>query len=291
VSRRIKRILMVVGAVAGIALLAYVTDECVISRWLKPVFSRPLGGPQPALPSGADYSFAFMSDAHGNMAVMCQLLRQAAGAGCAFALHGGDTVYSCKDTDYQSFGEAVSKATSGRLPVYTVMGNHDVNGAMEALGDSEYCEYLGAPEYVFWCGSDAFVVMKDTDILFTPAQASRLDATLAGLRPSARNIFIACHVPPYLASRAGRHCLPEEDSKRLMAVARRYQVAMLLCGHIHAHMEENVEDIPVVVSGGAGGPLNPGAGFHYTLVTVSGQSVSVRKMDLTFSDPEAPSRQ
>ena len=265
-------IVAVCVVVLGIAVLA---GARIVDFFREaPVYGFIVGGPPPVAPADANYTFALMGDTRNNVAVLEQELGQAIAAKCAFAVFNGDLVLRPRAYHFSDFYRAVWRATAGRLPVYLVVGNHDWAGMVQDRGGVEFHRFLGPTDYVFWYGSDAFVVFSDVGQGFTPERAARLESVLSAVQTRVRNLFLVCHKPP-VDPRAGMsHALSPEQGAELLKIARAHKVAVLFCSHIHGFAEKNLEGVQMVVSGGAGAQLQPGQEFHWLKVTVEGTKVT-----------------
>jgi hypothetical protein len=243
-----------------------------------PLCGTPIGQ-APAAPAGGDYVFALLGDSRDNSSVLERVVRSAAQAGSAFAIHAGDLTAHGEQSSYSDLIEATQRAAAGRMAVYPVIGNHDRNATLlGAKRKSNYRLFFGDPSYVLRYGPDAFVVFDDSSNEFTAQDAAALEPVLAAARAQARHLFAAFHTPPVDPREGKRHCLEPQDAARVMALMASYRVAMMLCSHIHGYWLADVDGIPLVVSGGAGSRLARGQRHHWVEISVNDRDVSAREV-------------
>ena len=247
-----------------------------------PVYGIPLGGPAPTAASDAAYTFAFTGDTRNNDLVFSEIIRETMDQKCAFGVMGGDLVTNSSDAHYNDFCQNVVKTTGGKFPIYPAIGNHDWgNGIIEKMTGDRFIRFLGAENYVFWYGPDAFVLFDDSrDTGFTAAEAEAVDKMIQEVRPKARWLFLVCHVPPYDPTPGGSHCLQSVSAGRLMKLAVKNNATMLLTSHVHGFGQRTMEGIPVIVSGGAGAQLATGARFNWVKIAVDSKGVTAQEVEL-----------
>ena len=277
--------------VAGILTAALVVNSRYSFIPRHPKYGNRIGGPAPTAPAAADYSFALMGDSRNNARIIDKCLRGARGAGVPFGIFSGDLVNTGNNAFFEDFYRTVCSATEGRLPIYLVIGNHDLLQFGRLQLPVTYRNYFGPDHYTFWYGQDAFVVFNDVPDRFTEPQAAALEQSLEEIRGSARNIFLVCHEPPVDPkpdpSVPFARCLPQDARERLIALAKKYRAAAILTGHIHAYSDSVQDGVRLIISGGAGQRLDKGAQYHWTLVTVNGTNVSAKQMVVESADAPA----
>jgi DNA repair exonuclease SbcCD nuclease subunit len=224
--------------------------------------------------------FAFMGDSRGHTGVLKKIIREAIQARCPFAIYGGDLVDECNERELGAFCDAVRHASQGRLPVYIVIGNHDVGPQGST---AEFQAFFGPTDYVLWYGPDVFVIFDDAEG-FTAEKAASLDRTLSSVRPKARNVFLVAHIPPVDPDPAKEHCLGPTGAARLKALAKKHGVTAMFFSHIHAYVQTSAEGIPVIISGGAGARLEKGGRYHWVKIQVDGTNVAAEEMRLDAGD-------
>lgn len=265
------------GAVRVFGRLCELTGRLVRRRGpTEPLYAVPIGGARPE-PTGSEYGFAFLGDSRDNNGVLERVICGAAEAGNTLAFHAGDITAHGEQRSYRMLVETILRASEGRLAVYPVLGNHDRNATLlGAKRKTNYRMFFGRPSYVVPYGPDAFVVFDDVG--FTAENAAALEPMLASARAQARHLFAVFHTPPADPRKDGYHCLGPGAAARLMALMHKYDVAMMLCSHIHGYWMTHVEGIPLVVSGGAGSRLAPGQRYHWVQVSVNDGGASAREV-------------
>lgn len=286
-KKRTRILLAAVAAVLIIAAVVYGVGILSALMRTKPIYGIPLGGPIPtAAVADPSYTFAFTGDTRNNNAVLDEIIREAMDEKCAFSVYGGDLVANSSDRNYEDFCQAVIKTTGGKFPFYPAIGNHDWgHGVTEKLGGDRFVEYLGPENYSFWYGSDAFVLIDDSrdddlDDGFTAEHAAVAEALLAEVRPRARYVFLVCHIPPFDPDPAGSHCLGPASANRLMKLAAKYNVTLLLASHVHGFGERTIEGVRVLISGGAGAKLVPNGRFNWVKISVNAKGVATQLVEL-----------
>lgn len=283
-QKRTRRILILTASALILAALMGIASETLPGLLgAKPIYGIPLGGPIPtAAVADPSYTFAFTGDTRNNNAVLDEIIREAMDEKCAFSVYGGDLVANSSDRNYEDFCQAVIKTTGGKFPFYPAIGNHDWgHGVIEKLGGDRFVEYLGPENYSFWYGSDAFVLIDDSrDDGFTAEHAAVAEALLAEVRPRARYVFLVCHIPPFDPDPAGSHCLGPASANRLMKLAAKYNVTLLLASHVHGFGERTIEGVRVLISGGAGAKLVPNGRFNWVKISVNAKGVATQLVEL-----------
>jgi len=282
-TRRSRFVIRAGVAVLALAVLAFAAYEraTIIDVFLpRPIYGNLIGGPQPVAAPGTNYTFAYCGDEHENAAVMTEIIREARAAGCAFGVHNGDMVHRYRDASFDAFYRTVWQAAGGEFPVYLAVGNHDTRGTIRTIDGVNFHRFLGPTHYVFWYGSDAFVVVDSTTTSFGPDEQAWFDKTLAAVRPAARNVFVLSHIPPADPRPNRSTALQPEAGRRFLEIAKKHNVTRILSSHIHAYFDTQADGIPLTISGGAGGRFFRDASFHWTLVTVDGTTAKTEERRL-----------
>ncbi len=179
------------------------------------------------------------------------------------------------------------------MPYFLTVGNHDIH--IEVAGSEEtYLAQVDLPGkelyYSFTAGNALFIVLdtyiKGEDKRIMGEQLSWLEGILANAMPKHRFVFL--HHPLYPEKGKGKHHGNSLDRysaerDRLHALFRKYNVSMVFSGHEHLYLRKNVEELPYIISGGAGAPLytddSNGGYFHYVRVMVDGDQIQAEVLD------------
>ncbi len=196
----------------------------------------------------------------------------------AFVLCAGDLVNVATVENYAIWTNVMSPVYEAGIPIYPVMGNHDVQDlppfCYQFLGAISRLPTFDAVEknYAFtW--SNALFLMVETDYPLTPHRVNQrwLEAVLA--TNSAPLVFAVGHEPAF-KNNAHRDLLdnaPEERDAFWSALGRAH-CRIYFCGHDHCYNHARVDDgdgdpendVHQIVLGSIGGYLYPGAGYDGT---------------------------
>ena len=167
------------------------------------------------------------------------------------------------------------------MPFCAVPGNHDETDA----GVNPYLLYeraFGPRRYWFSYGDTLFVGLGSYGSTCRDEDLEWLDKTLARYRSGYRDCIVFTHVPPRDPRAGGQHALPEPLGDAMMNALKKHGVTALFAGHIHSYLEDQIDGIPIYITGGAGAdrdePMGP---FHYLLCTVGADGrLEVRKVEV-----------
>ena len=224
-----------------------------------------------------NFTFAVMGDSRDNPEKFRNILAAAAAHAPAFIVHTGDiTRFGRAD----EFAEAVAILRACPAPVVVIPGNHD----LETEKGRFFEQVFGPLDFYFQAGAYRFICINNTDdvidgsFIRLPAgdAPAKLEVLAAGDAPAC----IVMHQPPATASINEHVSVPSTEP--LAALLRKHGpgIGAILCGHVHGYAATELEGVPVIISGGAGAPLqnNKGAGFvsrfNFVLVSVRGRSLS-----------------
>ena len=228
-----------------------------------------------------------------------------------FAIHTGDTVYKIGDNadPFEAFRlkwDLPLKPLLTRLPVYPVVGNHDVEAAAQWEGQPFYYRAFPAftdPDFVasdndgenqwyaFAVGKVQFV-MLDSQTFFGESGHDAQEEWLAGRLADDRfdHTIVTFHVAPYTSSRhrfdgqaAQFFWIPQFEASN---------VRLVLSGHSHNYERLTYNGITYIVSGGGSEVLYPlqaelpfsetfTAVTHYVLLDVGPDQIGIRAVNVT----------
>jgi Calcineurin-like phosphoesterase len=218
---------------------------------------------------------------------------------CRFAADGASIAPGVPQPDDPRFrvNEAPLEGLRGRdgapLPVYVVLGNHDIGWggqrcAVPGLPDAEAarlraCLSVARRTPEWWMPARHYVVDRgpvriiavDTNVVVADYGGFTLDDEVEFVRRAAepcrsgKICFLAGHHPPAVAHGYGRHGLPYlARMARLLGAAR--GVRAFLGGHVHSLEHLSLPDLDVFVSG------STAMGAFSRLTTVSPARAQVR---------------
>jgi 3',5'-cyclic-AMP phosphodiesterase len=224
-----------------------------------------------------NFTFAVMGDSRDNPEKFRNILAAAAAHAPAFIVHTGDiTRFGRAD----EFAGAVAILRSYPAPVVVIPGNHD----LETEKGRFFEQVFGPLDFYFQAGAYRFICINNSDDVldgnFIRLPAGDASAKLAELAAGKMPACIVMHQPPATAAINEHVSVPSTEP--LAALLRKHKpgIGAILCGHVHGYAAAELEGVPVIISGGAGAPLqdNKGTGFvsrfNFVLVSVRGRSLS-----------------
>lgn len=228
--------------------------------------------------------FAVVGDIHGRLDVWTKVVEaiNAVQPKPKFALVCGDLVASGTDAQYETLVESFK---SLKTPYHAVPGNHDVRGNGAALFAQHVCDRL----YGSFTESGVKFIALDTSTGSVDAdQREWLRSELSAQGPK----VVFMHVPLDDPREGCDHAfLDRTQADELHKAFAASNVLAVFSGHVHMYDEREREGVLYVTSGGAGGPLYaaPEAGgvYHFALVKVKGEDVSVEKRTVEAEIAEA----
>lgn len=217
-----------------------------------------------------DWKFVFLGDNRGNDEKFKEILERAARHKPLFILHGGDIVEKGSAAELSHFLDIVRQQKE-LPPLFIVRGNHEGNVA-------EYEKQIGPRNYTLDSQRLGFrlVVVDNADYSLRSTELSYLAAQLDRSRPQQ---FVAMHIPPK-TKRWPNHSF-EKGKQELIRLMTENKVRMGLFAHIHLFDKDEINGIPLIISGGAGAQLTlfgyPGdPEYHFVIVEIKKGKVSYR---------------
>ena len=231
------------------------------------------------------FYFIHAADPHlgitkGNTRRFAELARQANALKPAFVFVAGDLVFRPKGKNFALLDEALE---AFEVPVRMIPGNHDVD-RHETL--DLWRRRYGKDHYTFTHHNCEFICLnsqllhrrtrhyKTHDARFeieVAAQWAWLERAFARARSAKREHIIVClHNPPFTKRPTERRKYTNmypEPRRRLLALVRRYDVRVLLAGHIHRTREIRTHDFTIYTVGGTWSPTDL-RGYGYRVFKV-----------------------
>ena len=248
------------------------------------------------LGAGAKFSFAVVGDSgsggRGQLAVAHLLGR----LGPDLVLHTGDVVYPAGEERHYDrrffapYGDIIKE-----VPVFPVLGNHDVRKGDGAAFLENFCPPLGSPgstkRYYSFDWGDAHFVALDSELYHgdrggsAKRQEAFLERDLAATGKPLKIAFL--HRSPYGSSRHGGD---DRVRHNLAPIFERHMVNFVFAGHDHVYERTvPVGGVTYVVSGGGGRRLYPAgkgrltarsrSAHHAVLVRVDGGRLSLEAVE------------
>lgn len=211
----------------------------------------------------------------------------------AAILIGGDLVYEGHDPgDYQTYRRETSVWSTGKIPVFPALGNHELKGCAHA---PQYClenwwnafgDLSLRPHrwYSVAIGTDLLALVLDSDSPLKPASEQRawFEEQMAAADGRVKFILILLHYPPVRDPLFPRARDEKEIARYLSRHGKSLRSGVLVVGsHVHNYERYSRDGVTYLVSGGGGAPpvpaprlfgelsrLRTAVNFHYVRLTV-----------------------
>lgn len=233
--------------------------------------------------SNQSFSFIVAGDSHNNLERYKQIIEGANSSGAAMLIDLGDITRVGEESEYRNFKNNLS---SLKIPYHIVLGNHDIVGN----GYNYFQKYFGETFESFDLQDSHFVILDNVSDpnVFSDEQLSWLENDLAANKKTLK--FVFTHTPvqcPFVPkSELGfTGAKADEQIQKFIEILKKHGVSQIFSGHIHNYLSYSIDGIPIIVTGGAGGPLYkiPIFGknyYHYLKIDVSGRNFSSKVVEL-----------
>ena len=131
-------------------------------------------------------------------------------------------------------------------PVYTLCGNHDTEF---------FDEYFGRREYVIADERLLVLVLDNSRRVFSPETLAFCAESLE--RNRQRNVMLMFHIPPPNRKTDNSIAAAEWEKMRPLLAAHRQRIKYVVCGHVHSYIEDEIDGIPLIITGGGGARIEP----------------------------------
>jgi len=196
----------------------------------------------------------------------------------AFVVVSGDMLNRPGDAAQVREYQRIMSRVAPNIPVYPVVGNHDIGNAPSPADIATYTNHFGPDHYTFRHAGFAGIVLNSV-IIHTPQQATNqlaeqelwLQAELKQARQNgAQHIAIFAHHPWFLntADEPDQYFnIPSERRARYLAWFREAGVRYLFSAHYHRNAVARAGDLEAVTTGPVGKPLGEGlSGLRIVIV-------------------------
>lgn len=207
----------------------------------------------------------------------------------AFVIVTGDLVNKVDDEAQWAEYRRITAKLDRSIPLYNVVGNHDIADPPTAEALAVYTKRLGPDRYTFRHGSLAGIVINTPIIIATQqvpelaaAQEQWLKTELErARREGARHIVVFQHHPFFLADPAEPDQyfnIARELRGRYLALLKEAGVTHVFAGHLHRNATGKDGDLEMVTTGPVGMPTG-GAKSGLRIVTVTDKGIQHRYYD------------
>jgi predicted MPP superfamily phosphohydrolase len=173
-----------------------------------------------------------------------------------FIIGGGDYVSEGTPENFEAFLSAVSGLDAH---LFFVCGNHD--------DSPHYQQYLGDRVYAVAYANSIFIILDNSRKVLSQDQLEFLETQL---KKDFEYKFVFAHIPPFDPEGSEQMVQPGP----FMEIIKKHDVDYVFCSHIHSFYETYIGEVPLIISGGAGGPLR--GGFHHFIVVEVGKTITYR---------------
>lgn len=228
----------------------------------------------------------------------------------AFITITGDIVNrGSRRTDWAIYDRETEPWRDAGIPVYPVIGNHDMQGNDRRALDNYFRRYPELQErrwYSFQYANAYFIMLDSTANIREGSAQWRwlLDQLDYRIPPDADFVFLMLHHPPYTRSSSPmlkgkfRHGHSAREREEILAFmleekrARHRAQMILLAGHVHNYERYQYDHVMYVVTGGGGATpytfrrladdyyKGRGPTFHYGLFTIHKDKLEFRMVKL-----------
>ncbi len=243
-----------------------------------------------------------------NPTVRRELVQAIADLHPAFITIGGDIVYNGYDTnDWKVFDSETSIWRENKIPVFPVLGNHDLHGDATISLGNYFRRFPDLQENRFYSvrAANTLLLMLDSSLdETTGAQGQWVAQKLDTIPADVDFVFIVLHHPPYTSSsdakkyggghssRSPEHALAKMLEERQHSAHAHF---ILFGSHVHNYERHEHGGVIYFVTGGGGAhaypieraPTDPfqsrEINYHYLLVEVDrGKlSITMNRLDMT----------
>lgn len=215
----------------------------------------------------AAFRFLVAGDPEDGPGHLVGLLRRFRDRPPDFVILTGDVVKYPTEDRFAHF-LARMREVGWEVPTFVAVGNCDVpdvsNGVFESV--------IGPRVFQFEYAGCLFAFFDDAHGTVGEGQLRPLRDLLSRDRARFRRVFFVLHRPPVEVKTLSpeRQETKEATHAALLALARRYRVDYVLCGHLHGYARIEHDGTTFLVTGGAGGELQQeAAGYHLVEMSVS----------------------
>jgi Icc-related predicted phosphoesterase len=227
----------------------------------------------------------------------------------AFISIGGDIVYSGENPkDWQVWDSETAVWREHKLPVYPVLGNHDLHGDLETALQNYFARFPDLQQIRFYSVrlANSLMLILDSSLEeISGPQGDWLRSQLDTLPSSVDFVFLIFHHPPYTSSSiekifGGGHSARSSEQGLAKFLEERQQSMrarfVVFSGHVHNYERHEHGGITYFVTGGGGAHAYPiirhpddpyqdsGLNYHYLLAQVDGHHLTITMNKVELKD-------
>jgi Icc-related predicted phosphoesterase len=273
--------------------LAGVTPQPLPTRFPTPTAAPALPSPPAPLPEGVggtggggnapppDWTFVATADTWKDNPVFRRILSDAAGGGDDLVVIGGDITPQGYPGQFDEFLGVVNAYP---VPVYVAPGNHDI-----LVSPATFAHYFPLRQG-FDHKNAHFTLVDSSRLALTADDLAWIEADLAATGQPIK--FVVMHVPPFMPYPVPSEKEMQVGGEDIAALMDKYDVTLVLAGHLQAYARMERGGVPYIITGGGGSPPAVpaflGGRYHYTRVEIRGTAVTHTVVWLDDVLPPAP---
>jgi 3',5'-cyclic AMP phosphodiesterase CpdA len=238
------------------------------------------------------FSFAVLSDSESGEGTTSQIYKNIISSinesEAKFLIHIGDFTGRGLDLEYQEFTEFMHN--NSKIPYYVAPGNHDILQDKETK--TNFKKYFENLYYSFDYSNAHFIILDNSNNKygFDTDQITWLENDLK--ENQEKQIFVFMHRPidiPYankIDVSDGATKAAKESYTNFRELLKKYKVTEIFAGHIHIYISYRLENVPVIITGGAGSEPNlpfwenVGSFNHYIMAKVRSDSYTTKIVEI-----------
>jgi predicted phosphodiesterase len=177
----------------------------------------------------APYSFIVLSDTHienGNARGLEKIAGAALAAGAQFVVITGDITQNGRRQDLEKFREIGESLRSLSIPLYPVIGNHDIYSG----GWSLWRELIGSATYQAESPDTTLIMLDSANANFGRDQLDWLENRLKGAK---KNTFVFTHANLFTQSIGDKQTLTDTRERARMLSMLKGRCGAVFSGHAH----------------------------------------------------------
>jgi len=131
-----------------------------------------------------------------------------------------------------------------KVPIFTVVGNHDL---------PSFPKFCGLSTYAIILDNFVFVSLDNSKRKFSPKELNFLARQLK--KHKEKKFFILFHIPP--PTEIHQSCIDDLEWKKIKEVLDKFKerIVCIFCGHIHTFLDYYLDGYRIFITGGGGSEL------------------------------------
>ncbi|MFC1587096.1 metallophosphoesterase family protein [Planctomycetota bacterium] len=229
-----------------------------------------VGGIDIAAKQEQEFTFAVISDMHGNLKSTREILRHISARKPAFIIGLGDFVRSPGRQNLETFRHFYHANT--KLPLYAVPGECDLDKDKSVL---HFVESFG-PHFAAWTiDRTLFVFIDNSARTLDPTQIGWLETEIKRFDPYVDSILFFAHHPFVNIPEVNYGFSGKNTHAMAQSLFKNPKCRAVFSGHVHLSKTVTENNVTHYISGGGGGKLEYPGNFHYLIVAVTRKNVQV----------------